>query len=218
VAPWPTGGAVTRCRRWHAEQISNALTEAGIPHDPAAIRSVLLWEDLTENERSSDLGNLPRLLSVLGLGGQWDDWVRQAEAPPPPPDPEPEAEPGGEIEDQAPTGPSQIGENPFGPVLSITEPLVLTPVTGGPFALALDDLTLIRYFVEALSVHDTTGVVLTVTLPPDFDRARLAARAENGIGTVELTADGFHVGLDNHLWFSQSDLTDQLGEGLAHLL
>src|SRR5262249_60382456 len=59
---------------------------------------------------------------------------------------------------------------------------------------------------------------VAVTLPPDFDRARLAAPAGNGIGTVELTADGFRAGLDNHLWFSQSDLTDQLGEGLAHLL
>src|SRR5262249_32208391 len=89
---------------------------------------------------------------------------------------------------------------------------------GGALALGLDDLTLIRFFVEALSVHDTAGVVLTVTLPPDFDRARLAAPAENRIGSVELTTDGFRAGLDNHLWFSQGDLTDQLGEGLAHLL
>src|SRR5262249_58084368 len=130
VAPWPTGGAVTRCRRWHAEQISNALTEAGIPHDPAAIRSVLLWEDLTENERSSDLGNLPRLLSVLGLGGQWDDWVRQAEAPPPPPPPESEPEAEGETEDEAPSGPGPAGEDPFGAGLGIPAPPVLTPMGG----------------------------------------------------------------------------------------
>jgi hypothetical protein len=216
VAHLPYSAAVNRYRRWHAEQVSNALTEAGIPHDPAAVQSVLLWENLTDNERDSDLGNLPRLLSVLGLGGQWDDWVRQAEAPAPPP--EPEAEPEGETEDEAPSELSPAGEDPFGPVLEIAEPLGLTRVAGGPFALPLDDLTLIRFFVEALSIHDTAGVVLTVTLPPDLDRSRLAAPAGDGIGSVELTADGFRVGLDNHLWFSQSDLTNQLGEGLAHLL
>jgi hypothetical protein len=121
---------------------------------------------------------------------------------------------------EAPPEPAAAETDPFGPVLAIVEPLGLTPVSGGPFALPLDDLTLIRFFVEALSIHDTAGVVLTVTVPPGLDRAGMPAPTEEGkgIGTVELTADGFRVGLDNHLWFSQSDLTDPLGEGLAHLL
>ena len=216
VAHLPYSAAASRYRAWHAEQVTNALTEAGIPHDPEAVRSVLLWENVTDNERDSDLGNLPRLLSVLGLGGQWDDWVRQAETPTPPPEPEPEAEP----MDATPIEPQPVPDraDDFGPVLAIVEPLVLTPVAGGPFPLPLDDLTLIRFLVEALSIHSTAGVVMTVRLPADFDRARLAATAGNGIGTVELTAEGFRVGMDNHLWFSQDDLTNQLGEELAHLL
>ena len=211
VAHLPYSAAANRYREWHAEQVSNALTAAGIPHDPTAVRSVLLWENLTDNESGDDLGNLPRLLSVLGLGGQWDDWVRQAEAPPPEPEPEPEAEP--QIEDDVPDE-----EDRFGPVLAIAGPLTLASVAGGSFALPLKDLTLIRFFVEALSIHDTAGVVLAVTLPPDSDRARMPAPAEAGVGAVELTEDGFRVGLGNHLWFGRDDLKNQLGKGLARLL
>jgi hypothetical protein len=214
VARRPYSAAVNRYRAWHAEQVSGALTEAGIPHDPAAVRSVLLWENVTDTERGSDLGNLPRLLSVLGLGGQWDDWVRQAEAPPPPPEPEPEAGPVAEVPAAPPPEPMDY----FGPVLALVGSVRLAPVAGGPFALPLDDLTLVRFFVEALSIHDTAGVVLDVRLPAGFDQARVPAPAGGGAGTVERTADGFRVGLDNHLWFSQMDLTKQLGEGLAHLL
>src|SRR5262249_31543719 len=154
---------------------------------------------VTDNESGSDLGNLPRLLSVLGLGGQWDEWLRQAEAPTPPPEPEPEAEPDSEHEDEAPSEPTPAREDRFGPVLAIAGPLALTPVAGGAFALPLGDLTLIRFFVEALSIHDTAGVVMTVTLPRGVDRARMPAPTGNWNGAVELTVDGFRVGLDNHL-------------------
>ena len=216
VAHLPYSAAVKRYREWHAEQVSDALAGAGISHDPAAVRSVLLWQNITETESDNDLGNLPRLLSVLGLGGQWDDWVRQAEAPPP--EPEPEAEPDAEPEDadQAPPPPER--EDPFGPVLAIVEPLALTPVAGGPFALPLDDLTLTRFFVDALSIHDTAGVVLTVSLPPDLDRTQRASPTGFEIGSVELTEDGFRAGMENHLWFSQRDLTRQLGDHLFELL
>jgi hypothetical protein len=212
VADLPYSAAANRYRAWHAEQVSNALAEAGIPHDSAAVRSVLLWEIVTDNERGHDLGNLPRLLSVLGLGGEWDDWVRQAEAPPPPPEPEPQPMP--EVPSEPPPEPVDL----FGPVLAIIELLGLTPVADGPFALPLDDLTLIRFFVEALSIYDTAGVVLTVTLPRDFDRTRLPAPSGDRPGTVELNAEGFRCAMHNHLWLSQRDLTNQLGEGLAHLL
>ncbi len=215
VAHLPYSAAVNRYRAWHAEQVSNALTAAGIPHDPAPLRSVLLWENVTDNERGSDLGNLPRLLSVLGLGGQWEEWVRQAEAPPPPPELEPAAP---AAADAAPSEPPREEADYFGPVLEVVEPLGLTPVAGGPFALPLDDLTLLRFFVDALSIHDTAGVVLAVALPADFDRDRLPVPAEGGTGTGERTAEGFRAGMDNHLWFNQANLTNLLGEELAHLL
>jgi hypothetical protein len=214
VAHLPYSAAVNRYRAWHAEQVSAALTDAGIPHDSSAVRAVLLWENVTDNERDSDLGNLPRLLSILGLGGEWEDWVRQAEAPPPPPEPEPAAGPA----DEGPSAPPPEPADLFAPVLALVEPHRPVPVAGGPFTLPLDELTLIRFFVEALSIHDTAGVVLAVTLPAHFDRAQLPAPAESGVGTVEPTAGGFRVGLDNHLWFNQSDLTNQLGEELSHLL
>jgi hypothetical protein len=221
VAHLPYSAAADRYRAWHAEQVSGALAAAGIPHDPAAVRSVLRWENVTDTERDSDLGNLPRLLAVLGLRGQWDDWVRQAEAPPPP---EPEPEPVAEAPSPPPPHPAlstaagEEGAGSFERVGALVEPLGLTSVAGGPFALPLDDLTLIRYFVEALSIYDTADWVLTVTLPADFDRDRIPAPTGDEGGSVELTADGFRAGTDNHLWFNKEDLTNHLGEGLANLL
>jgi hypothetical protein len=109
-------------------------------------------------------------------------------------------------------------EDPFAPVLDIVGPLGLAPVRGGPVALPLADLPLVRFFVEALSIHDTAGVVLTVMLPPDSGLARMAVPSGAGLGGVELTEDGFRLGLDNHLWFSRDDLASQFSEELAGLL
>jgi hypothetical protein len=211
VAHLPYSAAAARYREWHAEQVCDALTAAGIPHGRSAVRSVLLWEDRVGAD-GGDLGNLPWLLSVLGLGGEWDDYVRQAEAPPAP-EPEPEAPPVME----APPQPEPEREDVFGPVLTLVEPLVLMTVAGGPFAVPLDDLAVIRFFVESLSIHDTAGVVLSVTLPAEFDPARIPAPAAID-GSAERTANGFRAGMDNHLWLGKKDLTNQLGEELAWLL
>jgi hypothetical protein len=216
VAHLPYSAAANRYREWHAERVSKALSEAGIAHDTEGVRFVLLWEKGTAAD-GGDLGNLPWLLSVLGLGGEWDDFVRQAEAPASDPEPEPEEavdQPADFLPPESPPEPKDL----FGPVLRLIEPHELTPVAGGPFALPLDDLTLIRFFVEALSIHDTAAVVLTVSLPPDFDRETMVSSTEVEGDTVEITAYGFRAVMDNHLWFSRSDLKNQLDEGLAHLL
>src|SRR5262249_24604372 len=158
---------------------------------------------VTENERESDLGNLPRRLSVLGLGGLWDDWVRRAEVPP---QPEPESAPESGLEDAVP--PTADECDALGPVLSITESLDLTLLAKGPSPLPLADLTLILFFVEALSIHRTAGLVLSVTLPESFDRSRLAPAHVGRAGRAELTQDGFRIGLQNHLWFNRTDLPE----------
>jgi hypothetical protein len=212
VAHLPYSAAANRYRDWHAEELSRALAIAGIPHDSAAVRSVLLWDNRAGCD-GGDLGNLPWLLSVLGLGGQWDEYVNQAEAPPPP-EPEPEVPAAVETEPQPPAEPVDH----FEPVLSLVEAFALTRVNGGPFALPLDDLTLVRFFVDALSILDTSGVALTVTLPSNLDRDRIPAPSADGDGSVERTVDGFRAAMDNHLWFSQRDLPKQLGEELYHLL
>jgi hypothetical protein len=144
VADLPYSAAVNRYRQWHAEQVMQALHEAGIPHDPAALRPILLWENVTDTEGGSDLGNLPRLLSALGLGGEWDDWVHRADAPPP----ELDAAPGPAVESTPPPAPHP--KDDFTPVLELVEPHGLTPVAGDPVALSLDEFTLIRFWVEAL--------------------------------------------------------------------
>jgi hypothetical protein len=207
VSALPYSQAAARYRRWHAEQVLAALSAAGIPHDPRVVRSVLLWETVTGVERDSDLGNLPRLLSVLGLGGEWDEWVRQVEAPPPPP----------ELTCPVPAAPPPPSPDLIRPVLALVEPLGLTPVAGGPLVFPLRELGLCRFFPEALSIYDTAGVTLTVTLPPDFHRA-VPPPSEHGGAQVEMTAAGFRVGLPNHLWLRRDDLKRLLGKALSRLL
>jgi hypothetical protein len=216
VADLPYSAAAQRYRDWHADEVSNALTRAGIVHDAAAVRSVLLWQDVTDNERGSDLGNLPRLLSILGLGGQWDDWVRQAECPTAPPDMETDVV--AESVAPVPCESSSESDDPFASVDSIVVPLELTAVAGGPFDLSLDDMTLIRFFIEALSIHDTANVVLAVTLPGGSMRPDLSMSAAGGFFTLEPTSLGFRLAITNHLWFNQRDLTDQLGDKLSGVL
>lgn len=207
LAPLPYSEAMRRFREWHAERILASLSAAGIPHDSAAVRSVLLWEPITENEHGHDLGNLPRLLAVLGLGGHWDEWVRQAEMPP---EPEPEPEP--EVEEQEPPEP----EDYIRPVLAITDAAPLTSVAGGPVRLPLGLMTVVRFFPEASARLDTAGFVLTVTLPPDFDRSDLAIPETPG--QLEMTPNGFRIGLLNHGWFNKRELRRLLGEHFAELL
>jgi hypothetical protein len=206
VAALPYSQAVARYRRWHAEQVSTALQAAGISHDPDAVRSVLLWVNITDRELDSDLGNLPRLLSVLGLGGDWDDYVRQAEAPP-----EPEA---CEIEPQ----PAEPPPDYISPVLAITDKLTLAPVEGGPVALPLKQFGLLQFLVDALVVDIRAGAVLTVVLPAEFDRGGLTQPTERGTGRVDFTPDGFRFGLPNHCWLDRQELRRRLGKELARVL
>ena len=128
VARLPYSAAAQRDREWHADRVADARAGAGIPHDRAAARAALLWEGMGDDERGGDLGNLPRLLAAPGLGGRWDDIVRQAEAPPePPPEPAPEEAP-----EEVDSGPPPEREDPFGPVLALVGPHAPTPAAGGP--------------------------------------------------------------------------------------
>jgi hypothetical protein len=75
--------ALSRYREWLITALLRALADASIPHRPEAVRSVLLWEGVTTKEEDSGWENLPRLLSVLGFGGKWDEIIRDAETPRP---------------------------------------------------------------------------------------------------------------------------------------
>jgi hypothetical protein len=236
AAGLPYHEALNRYREWHAEQVAAALAAAGIPHDPAAVRAVLLWRGVTEAERGHDLGNLPRLLHVLGLGGQWDEWVRDAEKPP-------EPEPVGEA------GPAPPPEDEVGPARALVEALPLSPVAGGPAELPARYMTRLTFFPEACGSGEPKALI-AVTLPaggPDpasgpsprqggeegpaasaLSPLPAAGRGSGGGvettlpeeagGKVERTADGFRVGLADYRHFSPRHLKDILGKPLCRLL
>ncbi|MBX9622532.1 MAG: hypothetical protein K2X82_01830 [Gemmataceae bacterium] len=195
--------ALNRFREWHAAQVVAALAGAGIPRDPAAVRAVLLWEGVTENERDSDLGNLPRLLSVLGLGRQWDDWVRDAEK-------SPEPEPAGEAEPPPPP------EDEVGPARALVEPLPLSPVARGPVPLPVRFMTRTTFFPEACGSGEPKALV-AVDWGSGFDPGEVEL-AEGAAGRVQWVPGGVRVGLSDYRHFTPRNLGDQLGRPLRRLL
>jgi hypothetical protein len=136
VQDLPYSKAVQKFRQWYAEQILAAFTAAGIPFDRELVRQALLWETVTDNERGGDLGNLPRLLAALGLGGEWQDYVKNAEAPPP--------------EETCPVVPEEPPQPEYLPlVLGCTSSLPLTPLQGGTVDLPLKRLETIAFMADA---------------------------------------------------------------------
>jgi hypothetical protein len=212
VAHLPYSAALNRYREWHAEQIQAALAAAQIPHDPVVLRPVLLWENVTDVERDSDLGNLPRLLAALGLGGEWDDWVRQAENPP---EPEPEEEP-------APLDPLPRPDY-ANEVLWCVAPLPLEPVQGGPVPLPLRHMARVAFFAEACSTGAAPAVAFRIQPPRGFDlQAVLPPKELMGAGQVAITphpeGERIQIGLMNSMWLGGHDLRRLLGKKLAGLL
>ncbi len=78
----PFQEGVERFLHWQCDLLVAFLREAGAEFNEGLIRRTLRWEGLSEGEEHADIGNLPRLLSQIGLGQEWDDWVRQAEESP----------------------------------------------------------------------------------------------------------------------------------------
>jgi hypothetical protein len=199
--------AVNLYREWHAEQVVAALAAAGIPHDAAALRAILLWENVSEGERDSDLGNLPRLLAALRLGGEWDAWVHQAENPPAP------------VEEAAQVPEAEPPPDYLGWVARCVDALPLVPVVGGPVPLPLRHLARVAFFADACATSDQDpSVRIRVQLPPEFTQTLVAPPPSAAQGQVAVTAGGFEAGLLNSFCLHRVHLERILGRRLAHLL
>lgn len=208
----PRSGVVNRLRDWLADAIPEAMAQAGLPVDPPSVRRVLLWEDVTERERDGDLGNLPRLLSVLGLGGEWDDYVAQAEQPPE------EACEVVEEEPEPPTPPSDHAQS----VLDLVGSLPLTPIQGGPVPLPPVKIKRLGAASQACctSTSLSPGLAVVLTLPegdPSLDLEPPPLRAPNPISWAR-TDRGFAIGSLYRETFFKQNLIDSLGKPLTKLL
>ncbi len=72
----------THAERDDPDELLSSLTAAGIDDPDGAIRDVLTGRSVTEAERDSPLGTLPRLAATLGWDGYFGDWraaLRQEE-------------------------------------------------------------------------------------------------------------------------------------------
>lgn len=203
----PYSEAVRRLHAWHAEAVVGAMERAGLEFDAQTLERVLLWEDLTRHERDGSLGNLPRLLSVLGLGGEWDEYLCQAveverrvdlepasEAPPPPPDYARE-------------------------VLELVEELPLFALEGRPVRVPVKNLACIGFAAEACSTWSSPMMAVFVSLPGQIHLScmTISERTRSNVH-VTLRQDGFRLGLLNRMWYRESDLEAALDAPLLELL
>ncbi len=79
VAGLNYGEAINRFRQYESQRMLNALHHAGIRFDQREFLDALLWRSASARERDSDIGNLPRVLLALGIGGSMQAYVRECE-------------------------------------------------------------------------------------------------------------------------------------------
>lgn len=211
LRPLAYSDAVNRLRDWHAEAIIQSMQRAGLPLSADAVRAVLLWENVTDREQDGDLGNLPRLLSVLGLGGEWDDYVSQAEQPLPVEEPTP-------CDAESPTEVSRSADCAQDVLASVAS-LALVPLDGPAVAVSPKKLGQLGFAAEACSTGASPVVAVLLKLPPGFDRSKLdLPTSPCDEAQVALTDEGLRVGLRNRHLYDKPDLEAALGKSCARLL
>ena len=201
--------AVVGLHAWHVEAVVKALTGAGIDFDVEAVTRVLQWDSVTRREHYGGLGNLPRLLSVLGLGGQWDEYVRAAEDAPD------ESEIGEEDETEPPPPPPDYARE----VLEKVGSLALVDLDGEAVPLKTQDLRKIGFASEACSTWPSPMMAISVSLPEGGTRTPLPKPEVPHSEVYGILRDsGFRVGLLNRTWCTKEDLEAGLGAALADFL
>jgi hypothetical protein len=143
-------------------------------------------------------------MTVLGLGGEWDEYLRQAE----------EAPDEDEFEDneEHPPPPDYAGE-----VLERVEGLPLCPVDGNPVSLPMVELARTGFAAEACSTWPSPMMAITVSLPEGKDVPELPDNCHGHID-VAPTDRGFRIGLLNRMWFRRTDLETSLSPTLLNTL
>ena len=207
--------AVNELRERLADGVIASIEGSGISVDAPSVRKVLLWEGVTERERDSDLGNLPRLLKVLGLGGEWDDYIRQAE----------EFQAGaaerGDDEEWTEDEPEPEAPAPdhARQVLDLVDDLPMVVIEGGPVPIAATKLVRLGFPSEACSTGNSPGMAVLFDLPADAAPFEPTQSPENRFQVVVDSAEGrVRLGLLSRMWFNRSNLEDQGGASLVEFL
>ena len=207
--------AVEHFRTWQESLILDFLKSNDVTFDENDVKAILNWQGISEQERYSDIGNLPRLLSAIGLGSQWDDYVKEAEESSQRLDEEEDDYEGDDEPTSEPVEWIKTAETN----LEGTRPL---PLDDGPVLLPLEQFHLVRFFPEACQINEIISALLIVEYenvakpaeltqlpPPQFLHARIE---------FQPTESGFKMGFENHQLFEHRHIDDQLGPEYLQLL
>ena len=181
----PYSQAMNRLRDWYVDLLPKALEAAGLTVDAQALRKVLLWEDVTPLEHDSDLGNLPRLLSTLGLGGAWDDFVKEAEKP--------VAVDNEEAETEAEPEPHSRKVDHARDVLDCFSDLPWTDVAGGPVPILTKHLSRLGLASDACSTGPSPALAVLLSLPASKRRRAIELPAKPGQQVQVAATDERHA-------------------------
>jgi len=128
----------------HAEEMEQALSQFGIPHDSQTILDVLTGHSLTTVEVEWDIGDLPRFLAALKLGNHFDQMVAEAEQ---------------QDREDAEREP----ENFAAPVIKAMNNVSVEPLSGGPLSIPIEDAPLM--FRAGYYTHRDVKAAYSAYLP-----------------------------------------------------
>lgn len=205
----PFNMAVGRYLQWQADTLIAFLRRANVEFDEAAFRRTLRWEGLSDGERDSDIGNLPRLLSLMGLGRDWDQYVQRAESY------------RTDVEEEEPPPPQEPAQW-IETAQDLTSEMLLTPLPGGPVALPVEKLHCIGFIPECCRVENDIRALLTVEFPPGSPAPPEKPGKIPPYGQMRseyrLAENGFQIGFEDHLLVERRHIAGDLGPKIGALV
>lgn len=187
AADLPLAEAFTRFQKWHAEQVADALAERGFSFNRERLTAVLRQEPPYLRNFSGDLGNLAWFLVELGLNGEWqasiaeaERWAAEAAAAPPPDD---------EVDDEQEEELPDEDEETLQLLAELRE-LEVAPIEGGPVTVPFEVLGELQCCAETAAIEETpmawllADLPLTSTQPAELPVSSPALRIERDGGHI----------------------------------
>lgn len=217
------GAALNEFQEYETARLADCLAEARLEFDRQELLDALWWKSTTEREEFADIGNLPRVLLALGLRGSIANFFNSAQ------DEHASSDAGSADDDAIDDDESEEdkwGQDTF---LSITRDAAsvhpLTIISGGSVPVGMDELWLLDFFSQAVSVGDFPPVVITVTPPPEVKAAQMLVSNPKSSDVEVRPGDGtWLVGMrllgifEPSNWKGVEALVSYLGQELANLL
>ena len=213
----PFDDAIDGFRRWQQDRLISFLKEFQVDSDLDQVRRILAWQGLAKTETESDLGNLPRLLATIGLGGEWDQYMQELQLQDEScSDEKDEEEEDDDVEFDRDTRPTV-----FSTMESMMKGIAPLEVEGGPVELPMPRFRLVEFFVNAACGGHEVAATMSYQLPKsetELAKKILSKIRPDSDIESEALPNGFKIGFENHQYIERSYLKEEFGKRVVKLI